>query len=75
MQLLIYLVKFYIGLKMSVVFIQQLSEGGSLAHIAGIRNERGNVLGLMPHPEHAVEDAIGGRDGAVLLGSLVDALS
>jgi phosphoribosylformylglycinamidine synthase I len=48
---------------------------GTLDHIAGIRNEAGNVLGLMPHPEHAVEGAIGGTDGAVLLGSLVDAVA
>jgi phosphoribosylformylglycinamidine synthase len=47
---------------------------GALRDIAGIRNEAGNVFGLMPHPEHAVEGAIGGRDGAVILGSLVDAL-
>jgi phosphoribosylformylglycinamidine synthase len=45
---------------------------GSLANIAGVTNERGNVMGLMPHPEHAVEAGIGGEDGAVLLGSLVD---
>jgi phosphoribosylformylglycinamidine synthase len=47
---------------------------GSLSAIAGIRNERGNVMGLMPHPEHAVEPGIGGTDGLVLLGSLVDAI-
>lgn len=47
---------------------------GSLANIAGITNERGNVFGLMPHPEHAVEAAIGGTDGLFLLGSLVDAV-
>ena len=47
---------------------------GTLDHIAGITNEAGNVMGLMPHPEHAVEGAIGGTDGAVLLGSLVDAV-
>jgi phosphoribosylformylglycinamidine synthase I len=47
---------------------------GSVANIAGITNERGNVLGLMPHPEHAVEAAIGGTDGLFLLGSLVDAV-
>ena len=46
---------------------------GSLANIAGITNERGNIFGLMPHPEHAVEPAIGGTDGLFLLGSLVDA--
>ena len=47
---------------------------GSVANIAGITNERGNVLGLMPHPEHAVEAAIGGTDGLFLLGSLADAV-
>jgi phosphoribosylformylglycinamidine (FGAM) synthase-like amidotransferase family enzyme len=31
-------------------------------------------MGLMPHPEHAVEPAFGGTDGLALLGSLVDAL-
>jgi phosphoribosylformylglycinamidine synthase len=48
---------------------------GSLANIAGICNEAGNVFGLMPHPEHAVEARIGGTDGAVLLGSLIDAVT
>ena len=48
---------------------------GAAANIAGVRNERGNVIGLMPHPEHAVEPAIGGTDGLVLLGSLVDAVA
>ncbi len=47
---------------------------GSLAHIAGLCNERGNVFGLMPHPEHAVEALLGGEDGLVILGSLVDAV-
>ena len=48
---------------------------GSLANVAGVRNERGNVMGLMPHPEHAVEPALGGSDGRAILGSLVDALA
>ncbi len=47
---------------------------GAVANVAGIRSVRGNVMGLMPHPEHAVEAAIGGTDGRALLGSLVDAL-
>ena len=46
---------------------------GAVANIAGICNARGNVMGLMPHPEHAVEAAIGGSDGRTILGSLVDA--
>jgi phosphoribosylformylglycinamidine synthase len=45
---------------------------GSLRDIAGVCNAAGNVMGLMPHPEHAAEGAIGGRDGAVILGSLLD---
>jgi len=48
---------------------------GSLADVAGIASARGNVLGLMPHPEHAVEPLIGGEDGLVILGSLVDAVA
>ena len=37
---------------------------GSMRDIAGISNARGNVVGLMPHPEHAVEDGFGpGTDG------------
>ncbi len=47
---------------------------GSLSNIAAVTNERGNVLGMMPHPEHAVEAAIGGIDGLAILGSLADAL-
>ncbi len=45
---------------------------GSVANIAGIVSEAGNVFGLMPHSEHAVEPALGGTDGRVLLGSLLD---
>jgi phosphoribosylformylglycinamidine synthase len=51
-----------------------VNPNGSMHNIAGVTNERGNVLGMMPHPEHAVETAIGGTDGLVVLGSLVDAL-
>jgi phosphoribosylformylglycinamidine synthase I len=47
---------------------------GAMANIAGIVNEAGNVFGLMPHPEHAVEAAIGGEDGIAILGSLLDAV-
>ena len=43
---------------------------GSLNGIAGVVNERGNVLGLMPHPERAAEDEVGGTDGLRLLRSL-----
>jgi phosphoribosylformylglycinamidine synthase subunit PurQ / glutaminase len=46
---------------------------GSVADVAGVTNEQGNVLGLMPHPEHAVNTLLGSADGALILGSLVDA--
>jgi phosphoribosylformylglycinamidine synthase len=48
---------------------------GSVAAVAGVSNERGNVFGLMPHPEHAVEKVIGGVDGLAILGSLADAVA
>jgi phosphoribosylformylglycinamidine synthase len=44
---------------------------GSIDDIAGICNAAGNVVGLMPHPERAVDDLLGSADGAVLLGALV----
>jgi phosphoribosylformylglycinamidine synthase len=49
---------------------------GSLRDIAGITNERGNVFGLMPHPEHAVEDLTGpGTDGLGFFTSAIKALT
>ena len=48
---------------------------GSRRDIAGICNERGNVVGLMPHPEHAVEELTGpGTDGLALFTSVLKAL-
>jgi phosphoribosylformylglycinamidine synthase subunit PurQ / glutaminase len=49
------------------------SPNGALGRVAGVRNEAGNVFGLMPHPEHAVDPLLGSEDGAFLLGSLIDA--
>jgi len=46
---------------------------GSVGDVAGVSNADGNVLGLMPHPEHAVDPLLCSTDGALLLGSLVDA--
>jgi phosphoribosylformylglycinamidine synthase len=46
---------------------------GSLADVACVRNSAGNVFGLMPHPEHAVDELLGSTDGGLLLGSLLDA--
>ena len=44
---------------------------GSLNSIAGLINKRGNVMGMMPHPERASEDLFGSRDGRVILESLL----
>jgi phosphoribosylformylglycinamidine synthase len=49
------------------------SPNGSVADVAGVIGEHGNVFGLMPHPEHAVDALLGSTDGALILGSLVDA--
>jgi phosphoribosylformylglycinamidine synthase subunit PurQ / glutaminase len=46
---------------------------GSVDDIAGVCNEQGNVMGLMPHPEHAVDPLLGSADGALILASLVEA--
>ena len=46
---------------------------GSLHDVAGVCNREGNVLGLMPHPEHAVDPLLGPADGAFIIASLVDA--
>jgi phosphoribosylformylglycinamidine synthase len=48
---------------------------GAVADVAGVCNAAGNVFGLMPHPEHAVDGLLGSTDGALILGSLVDAAS
>ncbi|MDR5709208.1 MAG: phosphoribosylformylglycinamidine synthase subunit PurQ [Armatimonadota bacterium] len=45
---------------------------GSLHGIAGIRDETGNVLGLMPHPERCAEGILGGEDGRRLFESMAD---
>jgi phosphoribosylformylglycinamidine synthase len=43
---------------------------GSLWDIAGVRNEQGNILGLMPHPEHAVDELTGSADGLCIFTSM-----
>jgi len=48
---------------------------GSHANIAGILNDRGNVLGMMPHPERAMEAVLGSTDGVGMFTSLVASLS
>jgi phosphoribosylformylglycinamidine synthase len=44
---------------------------GSVANIAGVCNERGNVVGLMPHPERAYDRFVGGDDGLRILASVL----
>jgi phosphoribosylformylglycinamidine synthase I len=48
---------------------------GSLANIAGICSRERNVVGLMPHPERAVETALGSSDGLVIFNSLIESLT
>lgn len=54
-----------------IVFTYQDNPNGSLEDIAGIINEKGNVLGMMPHPERAVDELLGGADGLKLFQSIV----
>jgi len=48
---------------------------GAVADVAGVINRDGNVFGLMPHPEHAVDPLLGSGDGALVLASLLDAVA
>jgi phosphoribosylformylglycinamidine synthase subunit PurQ / glutaminase len=54
---------------------REANPNGSLRAIAGICNRERNVLGLMPHPERAVESALGSTDGLVVLRSMVASLT
>ena len=56
-----------------VVLRYRDNPNGSVDDIAGVCNEGGNVLGLMPHPEHAVDPLLGSADGGLILASLVEA--
>ncbi len=48
---------------------------GSQNNIAGIMNEQGNILGMMPHPERLIEDAQGGTDGRGFFDSIINSLN
>ncbi|QPC87903.1 phosphoribosylformylglycinamidine synthase subunit PurQ [Mesorhizobium sp. NBSH29] len=50
-------------------YAENTNPNGAINDIAGIINETGNVMGLMPHPENLIEDAHGGRDGRALFES------
>jgi phosphoribosylformylglycinamidine synthase len=51
----------------------EANRNGSRLNIAGILNEPGNVLGLMPHPENHIDPLVGGTDGRPLFESLLAA--
>jgi phosphoribosylformylglycinamidine synthase len=51
-------------------YAQGQNPNGSVADVAGVCNEGGNVVGLMPHPEHAVDPLTGSDDGLALFASL-----
>jgi len=53
----------------------EANPNGSIANIAGIRNEAGNVLGLMPHPERCVEALLGGTDGYRVLANVAKSVA
>ncbi len=48
---------------------------GSRNNIAGIYNEAGNILGLMPHPERLISEQLGGTDGKIFFDNLINSLS
>ena len=58
-----------------IAFTYESGLNGSVLHIAGILSENRRVLGLMPHPERAVEPIHGGTDGRTLFRGLVDQLA
>lgn len=55
-----------------IVFRYKENINGSIERIAGITNKRGNVLGMMPHPERASDPMLGNTDGLYILGSIID---
>lgn len=54
-----------------IVFKYQENVNGSLENIAGITNKAGNVLGMMPHPERAMEELLGSTDGKKFFASIL----
>ncbi|MDR3241100.1 MAG: phosphoribosylformylglycinamidine synthase subunit PurQ [Lactobacillaceae bacterium] len=58
-----------------IVFKYGVDVNGSLNQIAGITNKAGNVLGMMPHPERAVDELLGNTDGRAFFQSIVKSIS
>jgi phosphoribosylformylglycinamidine synthase len=50
---------------------EEANPNGSLAHIAAVRNDTGNVVGIMPHPDRCYEPSLGTQDGVRIFQSLV----
>jgi len=50
----------------------EANPNGSIYNIAAVCNKRGNVLGMMPHPERCVEDCLGSADGKYIFNSILD---
>jgi phosphoribosylformylglycinamidine synthase subunit PurQ / glutaminase len=54
---------------------ERANPNGSMHSIAGVANQRFNVFGLMPHPEHAVEEMLGGSDGLKIFRSIAASIA
>ncbi len=54
---------------------EESNPNGARSHIAGICNEKGNVLGMMPHPERACEELLGSNDGRDIFRSLTNTIA
>jgi phosphoribosylformylglycinamidine synthase len=57
-----------------IVLRYEDNPNGAVDGVAGVLNQAGNVMGLMPHPEHAVDPLLGSGDGALVIASLLDAV-
>jgi len=57
-----------------VVFRYEDNPNGSARDIAGICNEAGNIFGMMPHPERAIDPLHGGTDGLELFKSIIESI-
>ncbi|MDH6268101.1 phosphoribosylformylglycinamidine synthase I [Rhizobium sp. SG_E_25_P2] len=56
-------------------YTPETNPNGSMNHIAGVMNAKGNVLGMMPHPENLIEAAHGGSDGKGIFASALDVIA
>lgn len=54
---------------------EESNPNGSVSNIAGVMNEGRNILGLMPHPERACENILGGESGRLIFASMIDSIN